>query len=127
VNEDLVAVLATEANPLDAESIQWRLVLPMVNEAAKALEEGVTDSVDAIDLAMVLGTGFAPFRGGVMQFANGVGAAEIVRRLEEHVAKGGSRFAPSNLIREAASANREIGSTIVVESKTVSQQHPVHT
>ena len=127
VNEDLVAVLATEANPLDAESIQWRLVLPMVNEAAKALEEGVTDSVDAIDLAMVLGTGFAPFRGGVMQFANGVGAAEIVRRLEEHVAKGGSRFVPSNLIRQAASGNRDIGSTIVIESKTASQQHPVHT
>jgi 3-hydroxyacyl-CoA dehydrogenase/enoyl-CoA hydratase/3-hydroxybutyryl-CoA epimerase len=127
VNEDLTRVLSTESNPLDAESIQWWLVLPMVNEAAKAMEEGVTDSADAVDLAMVLGTGFAPFRGGVMQFANSVGPAEIVRRLEEQAAKHGERFAPAQLLREAASGRTELGSTVASKRKTNSEQHPVHT
>ena len=48
---------------------QWRLVLPMVNEAARLLAEGVTDSTDAVDLATVFGTGLAPFRGGLARSA----------------------------------------------------------
>jgi 3-hydroxyacyl-CoA dehydrogenase/enoyl-CoA hydratase/3-hydroxybutyryl-CoA epimerase len=73
VHEALASILATEVQPLDAESIQWRLVLPMVNEAARALEEDVTDSPDAVDLAMVLGTGFPPFRGGPLRYAEEAG------------------------------------------------------
>ena len=61
---------ADRAAVTDAEAIQWRLVLPMVNEAARLLDEDVTDSADAIDLATVFGTGFAPFRGG-LRFADG--------------------------------------------------------
>ena len=60
------------------DDIQWRLVLPMVNEAARLLAEGVTDSADAVDLATVLGLGFAPFRGGLAQFADTVGADKLV-------------------------------------------------
>jgi len=47
---------------------------------------------------MVLGTGLAPFRGGIVQFVNAVGAGEIVRRLEELAAKHGPRFAPANAV-----------------------------
>jgi 3-hydroxyacyl-CoA dehydrogenase len=74
----------------DDASIQWRLVLPMVNEAARCLEEDVTDSTDAIDLATVLGLGLAPFRGGLVQFANAVGAEEIVKRLYDLSARHGT-------------------------------------
>jgi 3-hydroxyacyl-CoA dehydrogenase len=101
-------------------------MLPMVNEAVKALEQGVTDSVDAVDLAMVLGTGFAPFRGGVIHFANAVGAVEMVRKLEALATTLGPRFAPANLLREAARNNTEIGSTVPIEPKR-SQEQPVHT
>ena len=127
VNEELVSVLATNTTALDADAIQWRLVLPMVNEAARALEEGVTGSADAIDLAMVLGTGFAPFRGGMIHFTNSIGAAEVVRRLEEHATKHGSRFAPAKLLREAASSNTEIGLTVAIEQKAGAATRPVHT
>jgi 3-hydroxyacyl-CoA dehydrogenase/enoyl-CoA hydratase/3-hydroxybutyryl-CoA epimerase len=109
VNHELIRSLATDstAAAVDAESIQWRLVLPMVNEAAQVLEDGVTDSTDTIDLAIVLGTGFAPCRGGVVQFANTVGIGEIVRRLEELAAQCGPRFAPARLLREAAEAHHD--------------------
>ena len=66
-----------------AEAIQWRLILPMVNEAAKLLAEGVTDSADAIDLATVLGTGLAPFRGGLARFADTAGIDKVVAKMDE--------------------------------------------
>ena len=88
------------------EEIQWRLVLPMVNETAKLLEEEVIGSTDAIDLATVFGLGLAPFRGGLVQFANTVGAEEIVRRLDELASRHGSRFQPSHHLRELAEQHR---------------------
>jgi 3-hydroxyacyl-CoA dehydrogenase/enoyl-CoA hydratase/3-hydroxybutyryl-CoA epimerase len=119
VNDELVQTLTggtppavtsedEAANNTLRDSIQWRLVLPMVNEAARALAEGVTDSSDTIDLATVLGTGLAPFRGGIVQFANSIGAGEIVRRLDELRGKYGSRFEPAPLLREAARDHRPI-------------------
>jgi 3-hydroxyacyl-CoA dehydrogenase/enoyl-CoA hydratase/3-hydroxybutyryl-CoA epimerase len=68
LNEELVRPSTMPAP--DVESIQTRLVTPMVHEAERALQEGVTDSADTIDLASVLGLGLAPFRGGIMQFAS---------------------------------------------------------
>jgi 3-hydroxyacyl-CoA dehydrogenase/enoyl-CoA hydratase/3-hydroxybutyryl-CoA epimerase len=110
VNEEVVRTFATGAvHTPDAESLQWRLVLPMVNESARVLEEGVTDSADSVDLATVFGLGLAPFRGGIVQFANTVGAPEIVRRLDELTAKHGVRFTPAPLLREAAQSNQPLG------------------
>ena len=79
VNAELFTVLSggTETGAPDAEAIQRRLVLPMINESARVLEEGVVDSSDTIDLATVLGLGLAPFRGGIVQFAKTIGAARI--------------------------------------------------
>lgn len=48
-----------------------RLILPMVNEANKCLREGIVTDADLIDAAMVFGAGFAPFRGGLMEYAKG--------------------------------------------------------
>jgi 3-hydroxyacyl-CoA dehydrogenase len=85
----------TSPTPKGEEAIQWRLVLPMVNEAARLMQEGVTDSPDAIDLATVLGLGFAPFRGGLIQFARSVGLEQIHGRLEELAKSCGPRFQPA--------------------------------
>ena len=76
----------------------WRLVLPMVNEAARLLEEGVIDSTDAIDLATVLGTGLAPFRGGLAHFADTTGIGIRRAGLE----RSGPSTAPAS--RRAAAA-----------------------
>ena len=65
--------LSSETNPLDAESIQLRLSLVLSNEAALCLHEGVAANASDIDLAMVLGTGYAPFRGGPLQHLDSIG------------------------------------------------------
>ncbi len=103
---------AADKPALDAEvqreAIQWRLVLPMVNEAARLLEEHVVGSTDAVDLATVLGTGFAPFRGGLAQFADRVGMESIASRLDELTTRHGPRFAPAPLILRLAQARRPL-------------------
>ena len=126
VNEELIGTGAGDtAGGLDAEAIQWRLVLPMVNEATRVLEEGVTDSADTIDLATVLGLGLAPFRGGIVHFANTVGPKQIVRRMEELAAGHGPRFAPAPLLREAAEAHRPIAPR--ADEPRVPREHAVPT
>jgi len=108
-NEELTALLATvpaNAAAPSSEEIQWRLILPMVNEAARTLAEGTTDSADDIDLATVLGLGFAPFRGGLAKFADDVGLAEVERRLDELTIRHGPRFVPAELLRRFASEHR---------------------
>ncbi|MEZ0268425.1 MAG: 3-hydroxyacyl-CoA dehydrogenase NAD-binding domain-containing protein [Phycisphaerae bacterium] len=97
------------------EEIQWRLVLPMVNPAAGALRERVTDSADAIDLATVMGTGLAPFRGGLARFVDTIGVPEIVRRMTELQSKHGDRFAPDPLLRELAAAGGTLGGYVTLD------------
>ena len=82
VNPELLTVLSggRQTAAPDAESMQRRLVLPMVHECARVLEEGVTDSPDTIDLATVLGLGLAPFRGGIAQVAKTMRTAQTDRR-----------------------------------------------
>ncbi len=82
INEALLAALSGGRRPrtADADVIQRRRVLPMVNESARVLAEGVTDSSDTIDLATVLGLGLAPFRGGIAQFARTLEPAPVERR-----------------------------------------------
>jgi 3-hydroxyacyl-CoA dehydrogenase / enoyl-CoA hydratase / 3-hydroxybutyryl-CoA epimerase len=67
---------------LSDDEIVSRLLLPMVNEAARCLEEGVVDDAGLLDLATVLGIGFPPFRGGLLRWANSLGAEEVLDRFE---------------------------------------------
>jgi 3-hydroxyacyl-CoA dehydrogenase/enoyl-CoA hydratase/3-hydroxybutyryl-CoA epimerase len=89
-------------SPPSHEAIQWRLILPMINEAARTLSEKITDSADDIDLATVFGLGFAPFRGGLAKFADDVGADHVVKRLNNLASTHGPRFEPAELLRELA-------------------------
>jgi len=88
---------------LSDEEIVDRAVLMMVNEAARCLEEGIVADPASLDIAMVMGTGFAPFRGGVLRYAEERGLKQVVDRLKELEAKYGGRFAPSPLLERVAS------------------------
>jgi 3-hydroxyacyl-CoA dehydrogenase/enoyl-CoA hydratase/3-hydroxybutyryl-CoA epimerase len=116
--EGAAAAAAVDAAEREKE-IQWRLVLPMINEAARLLAEGVTDSTDVIDLATVLGTGLAPFRGGLAHFADTTGIDVIVTRMEEMSAKYGPRFAPAQMLRDLAASHHSLSEFAVAGAITV--------
>jgi 3-hydroxyacyl-CoA dehydrogenase/enoyl-CoA hydratase/3-hydroxybutyryl-CoA epimerase len=73
--------------------IQDRMILPMVNEAIACLSEGVVDDADLLDAGVIFGTGFAPFRGGPIQYTRSEGVGVIRERLAKLEAKHGARFA----------------------------------
>ena len=91
---------------LSREAIADRLVLLMVNESFKCLEEKVADTEDDIDFAMIMGAGFAPFRGGPITHAKASGyghCLEILRALHE---EEGPRYEPSELLVRYAEGRR---------------------
>jgi 3-hydroxyacyl-CoA dehydrogenase/enoyl-CoA hydratase/3-hydroxybutyryl-CoA epimerase len=77
----------------------------MINEASRALDEAVVSSAGELDLGMIMGTGFPPFRGGLLRYADSLGAAKIVERLEEYSKVHGERFVPSERLLQMAKAN----------------------
>jgi 3-hydroxyacyl-CoA dehydrogenase/enoyl-CoA hydratase/3-hydroxybutyryl-CoA epimerase len=91
-------------SPTCLSGVQRRLIYPMINESARCLETGVADAAWVIDLAMVLGTGFAPFRGGPLRAADSWGIGQVVRDLVSLHLGAGPRFEPCALLREM---NRE--------------------
>jgi len=78
------------------EMIEQRIVLRLVNEAGKLLSEGVVAEPWVIDLAMVLGTGFAPHTGGPLAYAERNGVPALLQQLEHWEHKSGPRFAPAS-------------------------------
>jgi 3-hydroxyacyl-CoA dehydrogenase/enoyl-CoA hydratase/3-hydroxybutyryl-CoA epimerase len=86
--------------------LQRQLIYPIINEAAKCLESGVVSEAWVIDLAMVLGTGFAPFRGGPLRTADSIGVSNVVRELDELRRWHGERFEAASLLRSMVAENR---------------------
>jgi len=71
-----------------------RLILPMLNEAVACLHEGVVSDADLLDAGVIFGTGFAPFRGGPLQYARNRGIDEILQTLGQLAGQYGDRFEP---------------------------------
>jgi 3-hydroxyacyl-CoA dehydrogenase/enoyl-CoA hydratase/3-hydroxybutyryl-CoA epimerase len=80
------------------ETIVDRLILTMLNEAAMCLKEGVVQRADYLDMALITGIGFPPFRGGLLRYADARGISTIVNRLKELTVACGNRFTPSELL-----------------------------
>ena len=88
------------------EETRDRLILSMVNEAARTLSEGVTTSARDLDLAMIMGAGFPAFLGGLLRYADGTGLSTLVERLQGFERSCGARFAPARLLCELAEEGR---------------------
>ncbi len=82
---------------MSREELTQRMIFPLINEAARCLDEGIVSKSEDIDLAMVFGTGFAPFRGGPMRYAETIGFSKIVETLEK-MSNGRPRLAPSEAL-----------------------------
>ncbi len=89
------------------EEIRMRTLLPMLNEAARCLQEGVARRPGDVDLAMVLGTGFPPFRGGLLRYADSLGIDRVVSRLDVLASRFGTRMAPADLLKEMEKRGRK--------------------
>jgi 3-hydroxyacyl-CoA dehydrogenase/enoyl-CoA hydratase/3-hydroxybutyryl-CoA epimerase len=76
------------------EDLQDRLMLPLVNEAVAVLRERVVEDADLVDAGVIFGAGFAPFRGGPIQYARARGIDVIIARLQELQRRYGDRFTP---------------------------------
>ena len=87
------AVKKKEFAAPDQELID-RLLLPLVNESVACLDEDVVDDADLLDAAAVFGAGFAPFRGGPMNYARQRGYGDVADKLAVLANKFGTRFTP---------------------------------
>ncbi len=87
--------------PATDEELAHRLIFLMVNEAARCVEEGVVGSPEDADYGMILGTGFAPFRGGPLRFAEHFGLKGIVEELER-LARTEEKFTPCEILKKHA-------------------------
>ncbi len=77
-----------------------------INEAAYMIQEGICDRPQDMDLAMIYGTGFPPYRGGILRYADKLGLKNIYEKLQELEKQYGVRFKPAGLIKEMAESGK---------------------
>jgi 3-hydroxyacyl-CoA dehydrogenase/enoyl-CoA hydratase/3-hydroxybutyryl-CoA epimerase len=97
---------AARGSAPSAADIERRPILAMVNEAARALAEGVVASPRDADLGAVMGFGFPPFRGGPLRYADDLGLAALVDELTRLADRVGPRFAPAGILVNMAREGR---------------------
>ena len=77
-----------------SQELQDRLILPMLNEAVAVLREGIVADADLLDAGVIFGTGFAPFRGGPINYIRAAGADALQTRLQQLAQAHGDRYKP---------------------------------
>jgi 3-hydroxyacyl-CoA dehydrogenase/enoyl-CoA hydratase/3-hydroxybutyryl-CoA epimerase len=102
INPEITEAVKAEPRTKLKGEIQDRLALIMVNEAARCLEEGIITEPSQLDLAMVFGTGFAPFYGGVLRFADQVGTRVVFQKLDYLSRVAGASYKPCALLTKLA-------------------------
>ena len=94
----------TRLAKLVREDLRNRMVLLMINESARCLEEGLVAEPADVDFGMIMGTGFAPFRGGPLRFADQLGIGHVVDEMMRLAGEGELRYTACNLLQTMAAA-----------------------
>lgn len=89
---------------MDSDTLAARMILPMLLEASDVLAAGLVRDAQDVDLGLIYGIGFPPFKGGLMFWADRLGASKILEMLSPFEALG-PRFAPTTLLKELAASN----------------------
>ncbi|MEY2411205.1 MAG: 3-hydroxyacyl-CoA dehydrogenase / enoyl-CoA hydratase / 3-hydroxybutyryl-CoA epimerase [Verrucomicrobiota bacterium] len=92
---------------LSRDELRTRMVLLMVNESARCLEEEIVAEPADVDFGMIMGTGFAPFLGGPLRFADFAGIHQLVDEMKKLAGKGEVRFTPCKLLQTMAGTGRK--------------------
>ncbi len=102
INGQLGDLQPTEPTTVNEGDVRDRLVLSMINEAARTIEEKVVDAPEDVDFGMIMGTGWAPFRGGPLRYADHLGIATVVSRLNNLRDRVAPYFEPCPLLADMA-------------------------
>jgi 3-hydroxyacyl-CoA dehydrogenase/enoyl-CoA hydratase/3-hydroxybutyryl-CoA epimerase/enoyl-CoA isomerase len=103
---ELIAPVVGERKEFAADEVIARLMIPMVNEVARCLEEGIVASPAEADMALIMGIGFPPFRGGACRYVDQTGVANYVALCEKFASLGKAYEAPQ-LLKDMAAANKK--------------------
>ncbi len=106
VVEKLVATYRRGTRKFSREELQSRLFLPMLLEATRMLDEKIVRDVRDVDLGLIFGLGFPPFQGGLLCWADTIGAKKLVEMVKP-LAPLGQRFEPTPLLLEMAASGRK--------------------
>ena len=106
VIDDYLAAHGVKPRAADKQEIIDLMLAGGINEAALMMEQGICDRPADMDLAMIYGTGFPPYRGGILRYADKWGLDNVLAKLEELTAKYGPRFAPAELIKTMAAQGK---------------------
>ncbi len=101
----ILAPLITNPQTMDAETLTLRMFLPMVLEATRILQEKKVRDPRDVDLGLIFGVGFPPFKGGLLFWADTIGTPKIVELLKPFESLG-ERYRPTPLLLELAAAGR---------------------
>jgi len=97
-NSHVTSMLENNGRIFDDEEIVQRCIYIMINEASRCLEENIVTEASIIDFAMIAGTGFPAYKGGLLSYANEIGLKNILESLRKFEKEYGERFKPSNLL-----------------------------
>ncbi|MCG8457475.1 MAG: 3-hydroxyacyl-CoA dehydrogenase NAD-binding domain-containing protein [Holophagales bacterium] len=102
VDESVYDLIDWEPEDVDREEIVERTWLAMLNETALCIEDGVISNPNDIDIGVIFGFGFPPFRGGILREADRLGLDYVVSRLEAFAEQHGERLKPAQLLVDMA-------------------------
>ncbi|MEL0657527.1 3-hydroxyacyl-CoA dehydrogenase NAD-binding domain-containing protein [Psychromonas arctica] len=100
------AACVASSKDFSDQDIIDRLMLVMVNEAAHCIDEGIVENAGQLDLAMIMGTGFPAWRGGLCCWADSIGCKEVVQRLDKLQQQVGIRYQVSPYLQKCADEQR---------------------
>lgn len=108
VNPEAVKIIQSihSGKKASANAVSERGLLAMINESSRCLEEQIVTEPAFIDLALILGAGFPPFRGGILTYADHLGLKTVYEKLKSYESVSSARFKPTRMIEEMARNNQ---------------------
>ena len=103
--EELLKAHASASPEVSDAQIVERMMLPMLLECSRCLEDGIVATPTEVDIALVYGLGFPPFRGGIFRWADATGAPALLAAAERNAALG-ALYAPTKQLRDLAAAGK---------------------
>jgi 3-hydroxyacyl-CoA dehydrogenase/enoyl-CoA hydratase/3-hydroxybutyryl-CoA epimerase len=105
VNPEMQAILPSQKKAMDETTIQMRVILPMINEAANILQDKIVTEASTVDIGLIYGIGFPPFKGGLLKYADSEGLDRIADSISKFASEvNNDRYALSpylaNLVKE---------------------------